>query len=265
MIFQEEVKTLSDISTRFLQKLEAEPVYVKKYIEEVCQKIKEGGWVEKEGERPWVKTFERQKYTLKIALVHARKGEHVTGADLLFQLKDKKMVFVQSKKVGAGDRIHFNRFQLQKLIELECQICGLFPFYSDIDIHEWIEIVHHFYHRFEKYYRLKYFPFVPVLPFLPIYYLPFRAAFYHLIMTNPQQIETRFIHTSEIFFTLGSSKSLSQKEFLSQGLKPDEFYEMFWECKIGGPDIKEDIKKEVLYFYSLLTNRLIIWLDIEKK
>jgi len=44
--------------------------------------------------------------------------------------------------------------------------------------------------------------------------------------------------------------------------KPDEFQEMFLKCKIGGPDISEDLKKNILAIYSLLTNRLIndfIW------
>ena len=265
MIFQEEVKTLNNISMMLLRKLESEPVYVREYIERECERVQREGWLEQEGERPWVRTFERENYILKIAFVHARKGEHITGADLIFELKDKKIVFVQSKRVGSGGRIHFNRFQLQKLIELERQICGLFPFYSDIDIHEWIDIMHYFYHRFEKYYRYKYPPFGPDSPFSPAYYLPFRATFYHLIMTNQGKIEERFFHTSEVSFTLAGNKSVSQKEFLNQGLKSDEFQRMFWECKIGGPDIREDIKKDVLYLYSLLTNRFIIWLDIEER
>ncbi len=220
---------------------------MREYIEKECEKIQKEGWLEQEGERPWVRTFERKNYILKIAFIHARKGEHITGADLTFELKDEKVVFVQSKRAGSGGRIHFNRFQLQKLIELEGQICGLFPFYSDIGI----------LHRH------------PLLamgsPFLPVYYLPFRVTFYHLIMTNQGKIEERFFHTSEVSFTLAGNKSISQKEFLNQGLKPDEFQRMFWECKIGGPDIREDIKEKVLYSYSLLTNRLIIWLDIEKR
>jgi len=246
----------------FLQKLEPEPVYVKEYIEKECERIQKEGWLEQERDRPWVRTFERKNYTLKITFIHARKGERITGADLAFELKNKKVIFVQSKRVGSDGRIHFNRFQLQKLIELEGQICGLFPFCSDIDIHEWIRIVH-FYNMFEKHHR--HFPLVPVLPFLPAYYLPYRATFYHLIMTNQSEIEERFFHTSEVSFTLAGNKSVSQKEFLNHGLKPDEFQKMFWECKIGGPDIGEDIKKDVLYLYSLLTNRFIIWLDIEKR
>lgn len=265
MTFQEEVKTLSDISTKLLQHLEPEPIYVKRYIEEECARLQEEGWFEQERDRPWVRTFERNKYTLKVAFVHARKGEHITGADLAFELKDKKIVFVQSKRVCSRGRIHFNRFQLQKLIELERQICGLFPFYSDIHIHDWIGIAHHLYHRFEKYYRFKHPPFALVLPFLPPYSSPCRAAFYHLIMTNQGRIEERFFHISEISFTLGSNKSISQKEFLNQGLKSNEFQRMFWECKIGGPDIREDVKKDVLYNYSLLTNRFIVWLDIEER
>ena len=248
-----------------LRKLEPEPAYVREYIERECERVQREGWLEQEGERPWVRTFERENYILKIAFVHARKGEHITGADLIFELKDKKIVFVQSKRVGSGGRIHFNRFQLQKLVELEKQICGLFPFYSDIDIHEWIDIMHYSYHRFEKYNRYKVSSFWPRFTFLPLYYLPFCATFYHLIMTNQRKIEERFFHTSEVSFTLAGNKSVSQKEFLNQGLKPDEFQKMFWECKIGGPDIRENIKKDILYSYSLLTNRFIIWLDIEKR
>jgi len=75
----------------------------------------------------------------------------------------------------------------------------------------------------------------------------------------------RFFHTSEISFTLAGNKSVSQKEFLNHGLKPEEFQRMLWECKIGGPDIREDKKKDVLYLYSLLTNRLIIWLHVEER
>lgn len=263
MAFQEEIKALSNISLWLLQKLEPEPVYVKEYIEEECKRILQEGWFEQEGDRPWLRTFQRENYTLRVAFVHARKGEHITGADLTFELKDKKVVFVQSKRVGSDGRIHFNRFQLQKLIELEGQICGLFPFCPDTDIHEWIDIVHHFYHRFEKYYKYKHPPFGSVLPFLSPYYLPLRATFYHLIMTNQSKINERFFHTSEVSFALAGNKSVSQKEFLDHGLKTDEFQRMFWECKIGGPDIKEDIKKDVLYLYSLLTNRFIIWLEID--
>jgi len=237
MTFQEEVKILSNISMSLIENLEPEPTYVKKFIKEVCEEIQEKGFLKQEEDRTWKWIFKKDKYTLKIAFVHARKGEHITGADLVFELKNKKIVFIQSKRVGRDGRIRFDRFQLQKLIELEGQICGLFPFYS----------------------------YFPILPFLvPLYYLTFRAAFYHLIMTNQGKIEERFFHTSEVYFTLAGNKSVSQKEFLNHGLKSDEFKRMFWECKIGGPDTREDIKKDILYLYSLLTNRLIIWLHVEE-
>jgi len=236
MTFQEEVKTLSNVSTKLLQHLEREPVYVEKYIEDECERLQKEGWFEQEGSRPRVRIFEREKYTLKVAFIHARKGEHLTGADFAFELKDKKVVFVQSKRVNSGKRgkIYFNRFQLQKLIELEGKICNKFSFSA------------------------------PIYPFLLPYSSP-RVTFYHLILENQGQVEDRFFHTSEISFTLGGHKSTSQKEFLNHGLKSDDFRRMFWECKIGGPDIEEDIKKDVFYEYSLLTNRLIIWLEIEEK
>jgi hypothetical protein len=65
MGFQEEMETLSDISLKLLQKLEPEPVYVKEYIEKECKKIQEEGWLEQEGDRPWVRTFEREKIYTK--------------------------------------------------------------------------------------------------------------------------------------------------------------------------------------------------------
>jgi hypothetical protein len=265
MVFQEDVKELSFISVSLLRKLEPEPVYVKDYIEEVCRKIQKEGWLEQE-RGPWIRTFEQEKYTLRVAFIHARRGEHITGADLAFELKDKKVIFVQSKRVGSDSRIHFNRFQLQKLIELEGQICSLLPPYSSTEVIEWMEIMHYFYHKWlEKYYRYKYPLFVLFSPFLLPYYSPFRVAFYHLVMVNKDQIEERFFHTSEIAFALGGNKTVPQKEFLNQGLKPNEFQEMFWECKIGGPDIKEDLKKQILEGYCYLTNRLIIWLHVEEK
>ena len=147
MIFQEEVQTLSSIAFGLLPKLKPERVYVKDYIEKECRKIQEKGWIEQEGERRWVKTFEQEDYIVRIAFVHARKGEHITGADLAFELKDTKVIFVQSKRVGSDGRMHFDRFQLQKLIELEGKICGLIPFYSNRDIQEWIDNLQCFYHR----------------------------------------------------------------------------------------------------------------------
>jgi len=97
VVFQEDVKELSNISVKLLQKLEPEPSYVKNYIEYVCQKIQEEEWLKQEEERHWIKTFEREKYTLRVALIHARRGEHITGADLVFELKNKNVIFVQSK------------------------------------------------------------------------------------------------------------------------------------------------------------------------
>lgn len=262
MEFQEEVETLSTISMTLLRKLEPEPEYVKGYIEKACKRIQKEGWLEQEGDKPWIRVFERDKYVLKIAFIHARKGEHITGADLAFELKDKKVVFLQSKKVGSNGRIYFNRFQLQKLIELEWQICASL-FFSSIDFHKWIDIVYYFYHKFWKY--LGIFPlFSPTLPFLVPFY-PCRAIFYHLIMTNQGQIDERIFHISEICFVLAGNKSVPQKEFLNHGLRPDEFQRMFWECKIGGPDVREDVKRDVLYEYSLLTNRFIIWLNVEER
>ncbi len=236
MTFEKDVEMLSKLSMQLLQKLEPEPIYVKEYIKKVCEIIQRNGWLKQEDTK-WVRTFNREDYILKIAFIHARKGEHITGADLVFELKGRKVIFIQSKRVSSNGRIYFNRYQLQKLVELETKL--------EAQIFEGFLLV------------------------LPCYYLPCclpcRATFYHLIMKDQNITEERFFHTSEICFVLAGNKSVSQREFLNKGLKPDEFIKMFWECKIGCPDIDEDIKNDILYMYSLLTNRLIIWLNIEKK
>jgi len=188
---------------------------VKKCIEDVYQKIQEEGWLKQEKERHWIETFEREKYTLRIALIHARRGEHITGADRVFELKNKNVIFVQSKRVGPDGRIRFNRLQLQKLIELEGQIYGLLSPYSSMRVIKWTKVMDYFYHKLPL--------FVLFSPFLPLYYSPFRIAFYHLIMVDKNQIEERFFHISEIAFALAGNKTISQSEFLNQGLKPDEF------------------------------------------
>ena len=248
MVFQYDVEELSNISIMLLKKLEPEPYYVKEYINNMCEELKEKGWLKQENERAWVKTFKRENYILNITFIHARKGEHITGADLVFELEDKKVIFVQSKRVSSDKRIHFNRFQLQKLIELEWQIIFDLPYYR--------------YKLSDD--KCKYLLSALSPPFLLLYYSPYRVVFYHLIMENAGQKEERFFHVSEISFTLGGKNTISQNEFLNQGLKPDEFQEMFWSCKIGGADIEKNSKREMLKIYSLTTNRLIIWLHTEK-
>jgi hypothetical protein len=84
-------------------------------------------------------------------------------------------------------------------------------------------------------------------------------------MAGPFQTQERFFHISEVLFTLGNRKSVSQNEFLHMGITQKEFDDMFWHCNIGAPDVEEDLKRDMLYIYSLATNRMVIWLHIEQK
>lgn len=252
---QVDIEGISNIAEGLLKKLDREPSYVKKLIEDIYKKLQEEGWKIQNNERLWIREEERERYKLKIAIIHARKGEKITGADFFFEVKNKKIIFVQSKKTDPYNRIHFNRFQLQKLIELELRICGL-----SVERDELVEFMHYFYHKLLRYYKYRYPLFIPFL-----YYPYFQIAFYHLIMNNKNQVDDRFFHIADITFTLGDRKSISQNEFIGQGLKLDEFYKMFWECKIGGPDLKEDVKKDVLELYSLATNHAIFWIHVEEK
>lgn len=226
--FVEEAIRLTEPAMLLLRRLDPEPVFVKKYIKEICKRIKEEGWLKQPEKEDWIKSFEREKYLLRIAFIHARKGEHITGADLVFELEDKKIIFIQSKREAKYKRILFNRFQLFKLLELEGQLSAAYPLPCILD----------WYNR------------------------PCKAAFYHLIMEDSGQIQERFFHVSEIYFILGRRKSISTSEVLQQGLDKKNFEEMFWDCQIGCPDISESEKKDMIYFYSLYTNRMVILLDV---
>lgn len=234
----EEIKQLSLVAEDLIKYLDPEPKFVRNLVEEVVRRLlEEGKWTERyEDGRPWIKTLEKKEYTLRIGIIHARKGEHVTGADLVFELRNNKIIFVQSKRVRPNGRLIFNRFQLLKLMELEI---GFNLRRSPIFVPPWRA-------------------FCLLLPFK-------RAAFYHLIMRDQSQIQEKFFHISEIMYTLGNRKSVSQDEFINMGLTLTEFTNMFWNCEVGAPDINEKMKMDILYLYSLVTGRIILWLDIEKK
>ena len=236
--FFEEIRQCALLSGSLLRRLDPEFEFVKKLVEEEVRKlVSEEGWEQIDEDRPWIKSLERGRYILKIGIVHARKGEHVTGADLFFELKDKKVIFVQSKRVGSNRRFAFDRLQLSKLTDLEVQLnLGL----VSVTPQTYVQT-----------------PFWPIIPF-------YKVAFYHLIMTNSQTQE-RFFHISEITFTLGNRKSVSQDEFINMGITQQEFDDMFWGCRIGAPDLKEESKREMLDLYSLITNRMVIWLDVEER
>ena len=93
MVFQEEVKTLSNISMMLLRKLEPEPVYVREYIEKECEKIQKGGVVktrrkktlgkrrDKCSNQTNLKTLEMPP-SKRFATVVARPSGRLTGAYL---------------------------------------------------------------------------------------------------------------------------------------------------------------------------------------
>lgn len=238
--FLEDVRQCALIAQRLITRLEPEPEFVRKLVEQEARRIiVENEWKEiSEQGKPWVKTLEREKYVLRIAVIHARKGERITGADLAFELKDRKIILIQSKKVGSNGRFVFSRLQLLKLAELEAQL----------NSRRYPVIMHAF-------------PQTYLCPIAPSK----GAAFYHLIMIESSQTQERFFHISEISFTLSNRKSVSQDEFINMGITLKEFDDMFWHCKIGAPDMKEELKGKILELYSLITNRMIVWLHVEEK
>jgi len=120
----EEVRQYAILSEHLIRHLDPEPEFVRRFVEEVIRRlVAEGRWKESyEQGKPWTGSVERERYVLRIAVIHARSGEHLTGADLVFELKDNKITLVQSKRVGSNGRFAFNRLQLSKLAELEAQL-----------------------------------------------------------------------------------------------------------------------------------------------
>jgi hypothetical protein len=234
-----EIRQYALLSQFLIKRFDPECEFVRRLVEEEVKRlIAEGRWKRYEEGKPWIKSVEREGYVLRIAVIHARSGEYITGADLVFELKDNKIILVQSKRVGLNRRFIFPRLQLLKLAELESQ----FNFGRDsVVIQTFPQII-----------------FYPIIQFK-------KTAFYHLIMAGPFQTQERFFHISEVLFTLGNRKSVSQNEFLHMGITQKEFDDMFWHCNIGAPDVEEDLKRDMLYIYSLATNRMVIWLHIEQK
>jgi hypothetical protein len=261
-----DVESVGEVAALFLKKLDPEPEYVKRLIKEMLEKLQRGGWVVLE-DRGWSKELERKKYILRIAFIHARKGERIAGADLLLELKDNKIIFVQSKRVDSRDRLRFDKFQLYKLLELE--FIFQLPYFN----REFMQLIEELYYLYRRWlymcYERRCTPVVPpypsTLPFcFPLYCPRYRVSFYHLIMPKGKSsVEQKFFHVSEVLYVLGDRKTASKNEFIDYGLEPNEFQELFWKCEIGGPDIDELSKRRMLYLYSLATNRLIVLVNAE--
>lgn len=237
MTLEEDLDSLSTICGGLLSGLAPEVEYVKRYMEETCAELLREGWSDDGGEPHWTRILALEECTVQIALIHGRKGERITGADLAFELRDQKVVFVQAKRAGPRGRIHFNRFQLYKLLDLEAQLCAANRHPASVT--SWGSGF--------------------LTRFAPPWCL---VAYYHLIMGTPSETEERLYHASEVSFVLGQRKSCSQGEFKGHGLRPEDFRDLFWRCTIGGPDLDVSIKREVFWNYSLLTGRLVLWIDV---
>lgn len=232
-----ELATLSEVSANLLSRWDTEVDYVKKLIEATCKQLLHEGWSGDPAEPHWIKTLTRENYTLRIALIHGRRGERISGADLAFELRDEKVVLVQAKRVGSRGRMSFSRFQMHKLLEVEAELCG--PTRHRLDACSPSPRVH--------------------LPYAGLC----RLAFYYLVMGTASQPQERLFHASEVSFVLGNRKSASQTEFVGQGLSPKDFQDLFWQCKIGGPDLDYSVKAAIFHYYSLVTDRLVMWVDVE--
>ena len=229
--FHEEMEAISRIGASLLRKLEPEPEYVRDVVRRAVSHLERQDWRQVK-DQPWVDRLEREGYVLKIGFVHGRRGERVSGADLIFELKGKKLVLIQAKRVGADGRIHFNRLQLSSLADFEERADYSF-------LQTWRGF------------------------FLPRALR--KICFYQLIMTTNGHVQQRVFHIRQVNDVLGSRRSVNQSEFVNQGLREDEFHDQFWRCNIGGPDMPEDDKHQLLAFYCLVTSRLIMWLHVEER
>ncbi|MBD3353594.1 MAG: hypothetical protein GF364_19075 [Candidatus Lokiarchaeota archaeon] len=213
-----------------LNKKEVE--YIDERLSKIFSDFEEKKWKNITGEnRQWINVFEKGNQQIKVSLIHGRKGETITGADFAFEWKKKKVIFVQSKRISSSGRIKFDRSQLYKLIQLEAKINNS-----------------------------------KICPncFNPISSIMNSTSFYHLIMRGKKnKVVEKYLPVGEVNFILAGYLSRAQKHFLYKGITPDEFMKLFWECKIGGPDVKNEIKKDVFEFYSLQTNHLIVWLEYD--
>lgn len=77
--------------------------------------------------------------------------------------------------------------------------------------------------------------------------------------------EERYITVRQAEFILGSNKIVPAED-LKTGYLHDELNEGIENCDVGYPDkIPTDLKKEIFLNFSILTNRLVVLLDIRAR
>lgn len=179
----------------------------------------------------------------KYFIHQTEKETELTGADLAIEIKGQKLIFFQAKREGMDHRFHFDRRQMMQLMWLNDEIIERTfppPCFSTYFPH-----------------NLSY----KVPCFYKLIFLKFPST-RHFRYRDVQIEEERYIPVKQVNAILGRRMSASSKEFRT-GYTSSEFQVAVEKCEAGSPDLNdEDLKRRIFLQYSILTNRLVVFLSI---
>lgn len=164
---------------------------------------------------------------LRKTFIHGRMGERISGADLVMEVKDKKTLFIQSKRIGRTGRYHVPRHQMYHLLKLCCNLHG------------------------------DYFP--VAWGFIGLSCRRHCGVLYEF---RESEEDKKYISACEVRFILGGRGSIHAREIEACGFDENGVSDLFRKCIVGMRDIPYDQKRELFRMYSVMTNRLLILFEI---
>lgn len=236
-----DIQSLANTSAFLLKRVLPEPDLVKEEIMEEAKRLSREGWrVSEESKYVVESRLAEQNRVLRKVFIHGRKGERTSGADLVVELCNEKIIWIQAKRMNPRGRFDFNRRQLLTLIKF------CFKLRKEANRKCPSRIPHSC---------------VNTLKSCPVFY-ELISYDSNLPARRIRRVRSDYFQACEISYILGGRKSVSSKEVRRQGLSRADFRNLFWKCHIGVPDIAQKRKRAILYNYSMLTNRLVILVEI---
>ena len=230
-----ELSYLANITVKLLDLRKTEfEILREDFVKEVRELIARGYEVSYRGKRMIEARSEKdQTIVIKKKIIHGPKLEPIYGADVAIEKPGRWTVFIQYKKVGKKKRFSIGRGQLLTLIRLCQLLCE--PRCVALRIGPWCW---------------------PCL-------IPPRIACGSTYYALAFEDGIRYIRACDLSFVLGQRASISANEIRPATMPEEEFKRLVMKQRIGCADLPAEQKEKIFKMYCILTNRLVIFLEIE--